>query len=419
MLNRIAAPFGPANLRDSSLGSALEVRRFSSLPVLASWVTGWVECAAMGASEEAAAMALFEDRAPLSEAARAEVFTRGRHLLAQLCSDGLPSNAEKFLETISNRLREESSVVVATPLVESLVVLTRTAAQREEYLLAINGAGVVTEIAEEFSRRGHVARQAASRLLKPTTLQELVRSCATRKDDPTVSRYVLPLLKRVGDPAARELLVFLEKEQVATRRLRILQVVKLLGRSAVAALSERLSAPQWYVVRNAVVALAELADPALLDRLEPALSHPEERVQQAAVTAVLRTQSPARALPLARALPAMKPAVLEAVLDDLLVLKEPQTVPHLEKFLLHPGDDQRPPLLQKAVAVLWSIGTEEAARALLNCANAATLQRSLRVAALRALSRLELPFARQALEEFVHNSSEAALTEEVRKLLGA
>ena len=35
---------------------------------------------------------LFEARAPLSEAGRAEVFTRGRYLLAQLCSDTLPFN---------------------------------------------------------------------------------------------------------------------------------------------------------------------------------------------------------------------------------------------------------------------------------------------------------------------------------------
>ena len=115
----------------------------------------------------------------------------------------------------------------------------------------------------------------------------------------------------------------------------------------------------------------------------------------------------------------MKPAVLETVLDDLLVLKEPQTAPHLEKFLRHPGDDQYPHLLQKAVAILWSIGTEEAARALLNCANEATLERPLRVAALRALTRLELPFAREALQEFLRDTSEAALAEEVRKLLGS
>lgn len=374
-----------------------------------------------GKAQEAAdlLLALFSASGPTQEAERAEALTRGRHVLAEICSGGLPPNAQTLLNVIATRLREETSALASTPLVESVVVLTQTAVERHEYGLAAAGASVIAEIGEEFSPRGRTARQSQAKLLKPSTLSQLVKTCVSRKDDATVSRSILPLLKRVGDQAARELLVLLEKEPVAARRLRILQVVKLLGRSAAEALSEKISDPQWYVVRNAVLAMAELADPALLDRLEPALSHPDERVQQAAVSAALKTQSPLRGLPLARALPSLKPAVLETVLDDLLVLKEPQAVPYLERLLRQSGTDARPHLLQKAVAALWAIGTEDAAYSLAHCATQPTLGLPLRQAALRALARLELPAARQALEDFVRTSTDAALVEEARKLLGA
>lgn len=364
-------------------------------------------------------LVLFSTRGPEQEVERAEIFTRGRHLLAEVCADGLPFNAESILEVISTRLREENSVPVSTPLIESLVVFTQTAAQKDEFPLAIAGAGVVEEIGEEFSPRGRIARQAQSRLIKQSTLRQLVRTCITRKDDPTVSRMILPLLKRVGDQAARELLDLMEKEPMAPRRLRILTVVKVLGRSAAEALADKIADPQWYVVRNAVVALAELADPALLGRLEPALCHPDERVQQAAVNAALKTQSSLRGLPLARALLFLKPAVLETVLDDLVVLKEPQAVPYLEKLLRQSGKELRLHLAQKAVAALWAVGTEDTAHALLNCANDTALGLPLRQATVRALARLDLPAARQSLEDFVRTTPEAALAEEGRKLLGA
>jgi len=364
-------------------------------------------------------LVLFGARGPEQEVERAEMFTRARHLLSEVCVEGLPFNAEKILEVVTARLREETSVPVSTPLIECLVIFTQTASQKEEFPLAITAAAVVEEISEEFSPRGRIARQAQARLIKPAILRSLVRTCVTRKDDPTVSRMILPLLKRVGDQAARDLLDLLEKEPVAPRRLRILQVVKMLGRSAAEALADKISDPQWYVVRNAVVALAELADPALLGRLEPALSHPDERVQQAAVTAALKTQSTLRALPLARSVLFLKPAVLETVLDDLVVLKDPQAVPYLEKLLRQSGKELRPHLMQKTVAALWAVGNDDVAVALANCAGETTLPLPMRQAALRALGRLELPAARQALEDFVRTASEPALADEGRKLLGA
>lgn len=374
-----------------------------------------------GRADEAARhlLVVFAASGPAQENERAEAMTRARYLLAEVTTGQLPANAAGLLEAISTRIREENSALVSTPLVEALVVLTQAAADREDFTLATNGAGVIGEIGEEFSPRGRTARQALSRLLKPSTLKRLVNACITRKNDPVVSRSILPLLKRVGDQAARELLALLEREPMAARRLRTLQVIKLLGKSASDALAEKLNDPHWYVVRNAVVAMAELADPALLERLEPALSHPDPRVQQAAVSAALKTQSPTRGVSLARALPHLKPAVLETVLDDLLVLKEPSAVPYLERLVRHPAPDVRAHLLQKAIAALWAVGAEDAVYALVDCAEDSSLALPLREAAVRALARMELPAARRALEDFAAATTEASLAAEARKFLSS
>lgn len=169
---------------------------------------------------------------------------------------------------------------------------------------------------------------------------------------------------------------------------RILRFVSLLGLEPEGVLQmmppEKREA-EMYVVRNAVVALADLADPELLEHIEPALSHAEPRVQQAAVAAMLKTQSRLRAVPLARALHALKPAMLEVVLDDLIVLKDAETVPYLEAFIRMPRPDTKPQVLQRAVAAVWSTGAEEAAAALSRVAEDANVAASVRDTALRAL----------------------------------
>ncbi len=363
-------------------------------------------------------LALLSTPGPAEESERAEALARAQRPLAALCSTGLPEAAEKFVETIAKRLQEEESAEVSKALVEPLVILAQAAADRQRYALAAASAAPIAELAQEFSPRGEVAREAQSRLLKPDTVSQAVRIYIAHKD-PEVDRALLALLKKTGDQVARELLAMLERERVGAKRMRILQVIKQLGKSAAEAIAAKISDPQWYVVRNAVVALAELADPALLSRIEPALSHPDERVQQAAVSAALKTRSPMRALPLARALPHLKPAMLETVLDDLLALKEPQAVPYLEKFFLQSGSDTRPVLLQKVLAALGSVATEDAAHALLHCAKDPSFGVPVRQAALRALARLELPAARQLLAEFARATSDSALAEEARNLLGA
>lgn len=333
-------------------------------------------------------LAVYAAMGPPGEAERADVLTRSGQILARFCASGLPHNAQSLIDDISVRLRDEESSRVVKPLVESLGILAQAATDRQLYSLATTAVGAIQEIAGELTPRGRIARQMQRNVLKPATLGELARDAVFRKDDVAVTRTILPLLKKIGDPAARVLLDMLENEHVAAKRMRILRVVRMLGRSALAAVSERLLHPQWYMVRNALSVLADLADPMLLDRIEPAMSHPDERVQLAAVEAARKTRSSLRAMPLARALLALTPAALDVVLDDLLVLKDAKTVPYIETLVRFNTAEIKPAIFHKAIAVLWAIGTNDVAEALARIAADTGVAVPLRDAAAKAAERL-------------------------------
>lgn len=360
---------------------------------------------------------LYEFRGPAADPDRATVLGRARELLGSICLAGIPQNAEAILAGITGRLQSETSPLVSAQLIEALATLAQTAAEREDFQVAISCASLVGEMADELSPRGSVARSTQAHLLRPQGVTKLIDKVLNAKTDPAVVRNITQLLKRTSDQAARELFGRLEKENVAARRMRILQAIKLLGTAACDAIAERVADPQWYVVRNAVYALSEIGDPALLARLDPALQHDDVRVQQAAVGAAIKTRLPERGPVLAGAIPHLKPSVLEGVLDDLLVLKEPSAIPHLERLLLEPGPEVKLHIQQKAIGVLLAIGNKEAVGVLSACLNQDAAPRALRQAALRALARIAQPAARAAVYAFGEKTKDAMLAEEARKLL--
>ena len=363
-------------------------------------------------------LALLKALGLAEERVRAEVLPSVQRSFTGLCAGGL-SHPEPFVEALSERLLAEESPQLARPLLESLALLTQTAVERQSYVLAASSAGPIDEMRQESSPRGELAREVHSRMLSTDTVSTLVRTFVTRREDPEIGRNLLGFLKRIGDHAGREMLVLLEKEPVASKRSRILQAIKRLDRSAIDAISEKLSDPQWYVVRNAVLALAELSDPSLLARLEPALAHPDGRVQKEAVAAMQKTRSPLRAVPLARALTLLKPAQIEDVLDDLVVLKDPQTIPYLVQFVHQVGGDTKAHLLQKGIAALGAIVSTDSANALLGCVKNPGIALPVRQAAVRALARMDVPEARPLLAEFGRTTTEAALAKLTQTLLKA
>jgi len=375
------------------------------------WLLVEIENATTGERMNLAAewlLALLTAAGPAEDADRLTVLGRARDALTELCSAGLPANARQLQDAIVARLQQERCLPVATTLADTLAVVIDAAAQRRQLPLATAGAAVVAQLASQPSIGGRAARDIQPRLFKPQTLSQLVVAWIDKEQD-EASRGIAALLKRVGDQAARELLAVFEKEPVAARRLRIDHLVRRLGKAAAPALFERISHPRWYIVRDAVLLLGDLGDPALLEHLDGPLAHEDERVQREAVQAAIKTRSLARGVVLARALPSLKPNLVETALDDLLMLKEPSAVPFLECLVRQPQAGLRPYLLEKALAVMGAIETQAAVECLLDCAGETTLAPALRKAALRAVARVDTTSGHGALEYFARTCPDAEL----------
>ena len=377
------------------------------------WLLVEIENATTGEKMNLAAewlLALLAAAGPAEDADRLTVLGRARDALTELCSAGLPGNAQQLQDAIVARLCRETCLPVATALAEALSALIDVAAQRRQLPLATAGAAAMAQLASQPSIGGRAARELQPRLFKPNTLAQLVAAWIDQGKE-EANRGIAGLLKRVGDQAARELLAVFEKEPKAARRLRIDHLVRRLGKAAAPALFERISHPRWYIVRDAVLLLGDLGDPALLEQLDGPLAHQDERVQREAVQAAIKTRSVARGVVLARALPSLKPNLVETALDDLLMLKEPSAVPFLECLVRQPQTGLRSYLLEKALAVMGAIETQEAVECLLDCAGETTLPLPLRKAALNAVAHVDTTSGHRALEYFARTCADAELAQ--------
>jgi len=213
---------------------------------------------------------------------------------------------------------------------------------------------------------------------------------------------------------AEVVLQLLEEETAATNRARLIRLAGQLGSSGLEAGRKRLADKRWYVVRNACNILGALNDPELAAQLEPAFRHPDDRVQQAAIAAVIKSKVPDRGSALAKALPHLQPHLQEAILNELIMMKDPATIQPIGEFILL-GSDSKTGILEKAAQVLAVIPDERNVEALGRILYDAKQPLSLRRVALSALKSSPFPLARQRLDEFPQRSPSDPLAEEYRK----
>jgi hypothetical protein len=121
---------------------------------------------------------------------------------------------------------------------------------------------------------------------------------------------------------------------------------------------------------------------------------------------------------LAESLPHLRGAVLEGVLDELALLKDAASAEGLERFLAE-NREAKAVALDKAVRVLASLPSEQAAEILGRILARAELDAGLRRAALAGLARSPFPRSRQILTEFVERSPFDALAGDCRKALAS
>ena len=301
-------------------------------------------------------------------------------------------------------------------ILNAIVALAKNVAIYEEFKL-IQKVGSAPEKLATANPDKHRACCGAtlSRLLTPTAV-ERVLEMYMRKRDQSWTRTAATLLRWSGPVALSKVFQQLEDEQITANRFALLRLIGRIGPAALDLARQRLAHERWYVVRNACKLLVELKDPELLERLTPVLRHPDERVQKATAVAIMESRSAARSLIFAEALPYLQPHVLEEVLTDLLVLKDPATLPAVERFIFR--DTQgKTKLLVLAVQALAAIPAPRAEHLLGNILANSKQDAAIRRIAMMALARNTTPSSAEVMQEFIHGSPGDPMAQECERTL--
>jgi hypothetical protein len=261
--------------------------------------------------------------------------------------------------------------------------------------------------------------RALENLLTAASFERVIELYVAKRDDLAWAKVVGSMAKWFGPKSGEVLFTLLEKENSVSNRLRLVHMcAPLLGATALEATRRTLADERWYMVRNACVILGELGDPEITTQLRNALGHPDERVQRAAVTAIIRCKGPGRAAAFAEALPHLKAEVLDMALDELVFLKDPESVEGLQQFILA-KTGSKAGALEKAVRALASIGSEQALEVLGKVLSDTGEAPFVRNTALLALGSNPLPSAKRILAEFVRLAPNDPLATQCKKILAS
>ena len=261
--------------------------------------------------------------------------------------------------------------------------------------------------------------RALENLLTTASFERVIELYVAKRDDLAWAKVVGSLAKWFGPKSGEVIFTLLEKEKSVSNRLRLVHMcAPLLGVAAMEAARSKLSDERWYMVRNACAILGELGDPEITTQLRSALRHPDERVQRAAVTSIVKCKGPGRAAAFAEALPHLKAQALDMALDELVFLKDPESVKGLQQFILA-KTGSRAGALEKAVQSLASIGSEQALEVLGKVLSDTGQAPFVRNTALLALGGNSLPSAKRILAEFVRLAPNDPLATQCKKILAS
>jgi len=279
------------------------------------------------------------------------------------------------------------------------------------------GLDIENSLAKDPPRHQDCCGQALENLLTIASFERVIELYVAKRDDLAWAKVVASLAKWIGPRSGEVVFTLLEKENSASNRLRLVRMcAPVLGGAAMEAARRRLSDERWYVVRNACTVLGELGDPDITTKLRSVLGHPDDRVQQAAATAIVKCKGSGRAAAFAEALPHLKAQVVDLVLDELVFLKDPESVEGLKQFVLAKAGS-RAGALEKAVRSLASIGSEPALEVLGKVLADNGQAPLVRNSALLALSGSSLPSAKQILAGFIRLAPNDPLAAQARKIV--
>lgn len=345
------------------------------------------ELTRQGKNEDAIALgmqyfSIFEDHLTI----RMEEMGRIPELLRVL--SGIPG---EFWQGGAEYLREALTSVKLNQLmhvqvVNALVTLARIAGTYEDFELVRRlGTALEESAARDATRHGPCCTAATINLVQPASVDRIAEIYLQKKNDAQWIRMASGLLLWATPEALERLFIRLDSETIAANRLALLRLISRLGATAMKAARQRLSHPEWYVVRNACKLMGELKDPELLQHIVPALTHKDERVQKAALHAITDTRLPGSATVLVENLERIAPVLFDEVLGELIFQADGHCLPQLEKCFASPVLRQRNVLL-RLIPLVVAIRDVPAADLLARISRDQTLDPALRQAALDGLS---------------------------------
>jgi HEAT repeat protein len=244
-------------------------------------------------------------------------------------------------------------------------------------------------------------------------VERVIELYLAQRGDSAWSRTAATLLRFAVPSSIQSVIDRLVQESDARNRLALIRLAGQLGSASIEVATKYLSDERWYVVRNMCGVLTELRDPQLAEHVAPALRHSDARVQQAALNALCKTLSTKTAQTLADSIPALAPQVLDEALNQLLYLRNPNTISSLENFVASSrGNVVR---ATKAVRALGAIEEPTALSALARLVRIEELDPAIRKAALTAISGQHSPAATQVLQDLA--SSSGSWAEDAKKAL--
>ncbi len=304
-------------------------------------------------------------------------------------------------------------------ILHCIVALAHKLATYEEFALIHKVGSTLEELAAPESGV-HQACCAATlpTLLTPSAVERVVEVYLQNPHDISGARMAATLLRWSGPDAATRVFHELDQETTASRRSALVRLIVRIGPGSLELARQHLGHERAELVCDACRLLVELRDPDLLHQLAPLLQHSDERVQKTAVASIIQTRSPGRATILAEALPYLHSHLLEEVTGDLLFLRDPATVPALERFIYGEARGKTRPLLM-AVQALAVIPGERVERLLGAILADASLDVVVRRIALISLIRSQTETGAEVLREFQRAAPGDVMVREAEDVLRA
>jgi HEAT repeat protein len=282
-------------------------------------------------------------------------------------------------------IRADVSAFFHFQVTNCLTALSQAIAVHEDFD-RVYAIGSVLERIWNADRAAHerCCHRALQQLVPGGSIERLIELFLARRDDSTWIRVATTVLRWTEAAAIEKAFAILEAESNAKNRIALIRLLGVTGLTGVEIVRQKLTDERWYVVRNACLVLGELKDPELPAQLAPLLRHKEERVQQAAAAMLIRNRAEGRAQIMGEALPHLHPSVLEHVLDELIVLRDPTVVPSVQQLVAAGGCGKE--IMRKAAQVLAATGGEPALETLGQILTDPTQELSLRKIALTAIA---------------------------------